>query len=287
MVYKSEKIIDNNFFMIFKIVRYIITGLLGIVNNTYFSSSTKIKLFFDYFRFVILTITSFFIPPPKILTISAFNLKITHNGYHSFFFLFNEIFCAGEYKVFKNIKNYVDLGAHIGLATIWYHLFNPSMKIYCFEPDQNNFQILQKNFQQNSLSNYTLFNEAVSNKKGIANFYNIKHKIYNLDSGLKLNLNLPNQTFKVKTTKLSTLIKKLKRVSFIKMDIEGEEYNVIDNMVSTKTIERVDRLIFEGHVFSQEDKKRYSHTLSKLKKSGNLQISFETEYSSKIIWEHK
>ncbi|OGM10436.1 hypothetical protein A2159_02925 [Candidatus Woesebacteria bacterium RBG_13_34_9] len=270
--------------MIFKIYRYAINGLLGIFRNKYYSRSTKIKLLFDYFRFAILALTSFFIPPPKTLTISAFNLTITHNGYSSFFFLFNEIYCAGEYKVYKNIENCIILGAHIGLASLWYHLFNPQMKIYCFEPDKTNFRILQKNFRRNKLTNYTLFDKAVSNKTSIVDFYHIDHDIYCLDSGLNLNLDLPNRTTKVQTVKISPLIKKLKRVSLLKMDIEGEEYNVIEDLISTKTILNVEHLLFESHVFTPEDKKRLNSTLSNLKKYGRCIVYSKTTYSSKVLW---
>jgi len=53
----------------------------------------------------------------------------------------------GEYYIPKEIdpKVIVDIGANIGIASIYYATIFPSAKIYAFEPEPNNFKLLQKN----------------------------------------------------------------------------------------------------------------------------------------------
>ncbi len=271
--------------MIIKSLKYVLKGILGIFINPNYSLDTKLKLCYDYFRLLIILFMSFFTPFPTTIYLSAFKLRVSFVNIYSFIFMFNETFCIGQYKIYKNIKVFIDVGANIGLVTLWYHLFNPKMEIYCFEPDEINFRILQKNIKDNQVTNCHIFKNAVSNKSCTTKFYRIKDNIQNLDSGLRLNLKLPYETINIDTIKLSTLIKKLTKVSLLKMDIEGEEYAVIDELFYSDSIKKIDKIIFESHIFSKKDRGKYLNIISKLKKAGKLHSAFATEYSSMNFWE--
>ena len=47
----------------------------------------------------------------------------------------------------------LDIGAHIGLFTLFASQFCTNGKIYCFEPIKENFELLQENIKMNNLEN--------------------------------------------------------------------------------------------------------------------------------------
>jgi FkbM family methyltransferase len=64
--------------------------------------------------------------------------------------------------------------------------------------------------------------------------------------GLKLDRENPQ---KVPTTSLSNIIKKYDEDIYliVKLDIEGSEYYVIEDLINTKQIEKIDELYIEWH----------------------------------------
>jgi FkbM family methyltransferase len=133
-----------------------------------------------------------------------------------------------ETKLFKeNIKSgdvVVDIGAHIGYYTlIAAAIVGKKGRVYAFEPNHKNFQILKKNVEENNYKNIVLINKAVSNrnKKGFL-FLNSEntgdHRVF--DS---------KDSRKVETIQTITLDKyfdnKEKEIHMLKMDIQGSEAN--------------------------------------------------------------
>lgn len=266
-----------------KIIRYTTRGLLGVLINSNLSTKNKILLYIDYVRLISHIILSDHTKPGHFYFYS-FRYNISYENIFSLFFIVNEIFCTGEYKVYNNLKSFIDLGSNIGIAVLWYHWFNPKMKIYCYEPDRQNFRYLHENMKQNGIRNCHLYNAAVSNKIGFAKFYQIIDNIQNLDSGLTLNLKLPHKIYKVKTQKVSSLVKKLKHVSLLKMDIEGGEKAVFEDLLKTNAIMFVDKIIFENHFFNTADRKIYKSNILKLSKIGTVHSTSKTDLSSINVW---
>src|SRR5690349_947133 len=60
----------------------------------------------------------------------------------------------------------LDMGAHIGLATLYFKQIYPEATITAFEPHPGNFAILQKNVLENQLKNVALVQAAVAPKDG-------------------------------------------------------------------------------------------------------------------------
>jgi len=254
---------------------------------------TKLNLYFDYCRLLLLALRSLFSPAlsdpkiDKVFHTKAFNYRVHYPFFQSFFFSFNEIFCIRDYPPFSNLKNYIDLGSNIGLSILWYHFFNPNLTIYAFEPDPFMLRFLKKNIKEANIKNCFLFNKAVSDKVGRRKYYRIIDQVQNLDSGLNLNLPLPFETLLTSTQKLSPLIKKIGKVSLIKMDIEGEEYRVFEEIFLTKTINNVEKIFFESHFFKKSEHGSYCSLLSSLKKFGKIETRINSGYTSLNYWENK
>jgi len=146
----------------------------------------------------------------------------------------------GVYEKFETqtVKQYIkpgdvvlDLGANIGYYTlIFAKLVGKQGKVYAFEPDPNNFKLLQKNIEVNNYTNVELIQKAVSDKNGKATMYIVEeHPAGNrlFDAHDKADRN----TIEVKTIRLDDFFNNDNHeINFIKMDVEGTENKVIAGM---------------------------------------------------------
>lgn len=132
----------------------------------------------------------------------------------------------------KNIlpgMSIIDIGAHVGYYTaLFAKLVGPTGTVYAFEPDKDNFGLLEKNV--GNRKNVHLFNEAISDKDGFIDFYKIKgstgcHSLIAPQNDEVKKINIPTAT-------IDSFIKKhhLNKVDFIKIDIEGGEYLALAGM---------------------------------------------------------
>jgi FkbM family methyltransferase len=117
-------------------------------------------------------------------------------------------------------KTLLDLGAYSGDSALsFYYNFLPK-KIYAFEPEANNFKILEKNC--NKLNNNIIIpiKKAISNKKTRGNMLNDA-----TSSKIRNDKNL--QEIEITTIDNFVLENKIENINLIKMDIEGEETNAL------------------------------------------------------------
>ena len=123
----------------------------------------------------------------------------------------------------------LDIGAHIGYYTLQFaNLVGSTGKVYAFEPEPKNFELLKKNVQINKHDNVVLIQKIVSDKVGIVEFF-----ISKFDSiGNKLfKSNEAGSSIKIESTTLDEYFKDLKKkIDFIKMDIQGGEGKAILGM---------------------------------------------------------
>lgn len=123
----------------------------------------------------------------------------------------------------------LDIGAHIGYFTlIFAKLVGKKGKVFAFEPEPNNFELLRKNVETNGYKNVVLVQRAVSNK-------NEKNKLYlSKDcSGMHKIKNSGHSRYfiQMKTIKLDDYFKNYDgNIDFIKMDIEGAEAWALEGM---------------------------------------------------------
>lgn len=128
-------------------------------------------------------------------------------------------------------KIFLDVGAHIGKYSILFSDFYD--KIYAFEPEPSNFEILKLNIELNNLQNkITPLNLAVSDKNGEIEFfiskYSVTHSIVKNETG---------KSIKVKSISLDNFFKeykiKVEDVILIKIDVEGAEDLVLKGMMDS------------------------------------------------------
>ncbi len=121
----------------------------------------------------------------------------------------------------------VDIGANIGYYTlIFARLVGEHGKVFAFEPDPTNFALLKKNVEINGYSNVVLVPKAVSNENKTAKLFLCEH---NQGMHRVYNSVFCNDSIEIEFLKLDDYFQD-EKISFIKIDIEGAEYNAIQGM---------------------------------------------------------
>lgn len=139
-----------------------------------------------------------------------------------------EIFIDKVYDIkIKDARVILDIGANIGIYSL-YALFNNKMaKIYAFEPEEDNFNQIKDNVKINNVQGKIVpFKLAISNKSGIISFF----KDPQTSRGHSMFFHKGEET-KVEAIKLEDIFLKLKidKCDILKIDIEGAEYDVLYN----------------------------------------------------------
>ncbi len=131
----------------------------------------------------------------------------------------------------------IDCGAHIGLSVIYLKNICNSARIICFEPDDKNFDLLQKNIVSHQLEKIEAKNEAVWDENCWLNFKqegNMNSRIEDFE---------PSNIGKTKAIRLKDFLNE--NVDFLKIDIEGAEYKVLKDI--SENLSQVSNMFIEYH----------------------------------------
>ena len=125
----------------------------------------------------------------------------------------------------------IDGGADAGVSIAYFKWRYPTSHIIAFEPNPAMFKICQSNIQYNGWTNVTLLPYALSDTDGDAQF----NVVESMPMASTLTDRLPNsvavediQSMVVQTRRLSSFLNA--EVDFMKLDIEGMERKVIDEL---------------------------------------------------------
>ena len=156
---------------------------------------------------------------------------------------------AGRYEkdttdLFKEIirpgMTVFDIGAHIGYFTrLFSRLAGRTGKIFAFEPDPENFALLEKNIAH--LSNVTLINAAVSDNEGTIDFYQIEDST---GCHTTIPTNAPAKKLAVEAIRIDDFARTA-TPDVIKMDIEGGEPRALHGMEAMLSSRRPLKIVME------------------------------------------
>jgi FkbM family methyltransferase len=199
------------------------------------------------------------------------NLKI-HNqeNYKS-----NLLKCIHQLIKFVELEDgyiFLDVGTNVSEVTDELLKNEKKGEIHCFEPHSVLFKNLEIKHKNNE--NVILNKVAVSNNNGTAQFYYKKDPTkYDDDDGSSLRSDKSNISGEykevVKTIKLSDYISKFASVDVLKMDIEGSEYDVLEELITSGAIHKIKYIFYECHEHKVPNiKKKKIDVLTKLTKLG-------------------
>ena len=225
------------------------------INKLTNSIPAKISCFIDTLRFMRLGDSSE-IPNP----FPIFGFRIHYSTFPSLRHLITEIFLQQHYSIPFETRAPVifDIGSNIGIATLFYKLAYPESRIFCFEPDPDTFQILQKNINDNKVTDVTIYNYALAHHSGEALLYvpdwsDGSSSIYRqklLVESAHIHTSSAEQSDhisekSIKIRKCSEILDdlSLSRIHLIKIDTEGAETEIIEDI--REHLDRIDNIIIE------------------------------------------
>lgn len=131
-------------------------------------------------------------------------------------------------KFIKNGDSVFDVGANIGsFTTLFSRLVGKNGFVIALEPERHNFYTLCGNMSINNLTNVHCFQYAIGENSGTINIPEINHEEIQNHGGIELKKDGVVETgYTVNLTTLD-LISTPKNTSFIKIDVEGMELDVL------------------------------------------------------------
>ena len=193
--------------------------------------------------------------------------KMKFIDYRTLSFLFDEIFINNEYYFVAENNNpfIIDCGSNIGMSVLYFKMLYPNSRIVAFEPGDDTYCCLEENVKNNYQNSIAVHKAALSNKEGTIDFYYDQDNVGSLTMSTKQERK-PKQKKTVKASLLSKYIDE--EVDFLKMDIEGAELDVIEELYSTKKLSYVKQMIIEYHHHIIINSDEFSRMLRLLEDAG-------------------
>jgi FkbM family methyltransferase len=170
----------------------------------------------------------------------------------------------------------IDIGAHIGRYTITSSKqVGDSGQVVAIEADPGNFQLLKRNIALNGLRNVLPLNYAVFSTR-------TRMKLYEQSASAKYNSVMLTRAAKTKNyveVDADTLdsilqLNEVNKVNWIKIDVEGAEFEVLKGSAKTLSQENLSLFI---EIHNIEDPRHYDNIVDFLKYH-NYEIAFEYRY---------
>lgn len=172
--------------------------------------------------------------------------------------VFSEIFAEREYKIIEPVivaaKNpIIDIGAHVGMFSVYCAVLNPAVKIFAYEPDEDNFEAMKENLQLNNVKNVVMKNVAVGSSIGQRTLYVSRDSHNHSLLSAEASGDFSGEEKEVQVVTLERILEqnKLTRVSLVKMDCEGAEFEVLENL-SAAAFDAVENFYVECHRYTYE-----------------------------------
>lgn len=176
-------------------------------------------------------------------TVEIMGYRIDYHDLPSLVPQWRDIFVRNvlRFHIDRESPTIIDCGANVGLATLFFKRLYPNARIKAFEADTKLFNVLTRNVQVNKLKGVETIHAAVwVNDKGV------RFRSHGGDSGAVEQYSVVEraEAVDVPSMRLKDLLATLE-VDFIKMDIEGSEYEVL--LDCADELRRVPGLIVELH----------------------------------------
>ena len=129
-------------------------------------------------------------------------------------------------------QNFIDIGSNVGIHGFSIAKKFKDLNVFNFEPNPRLIRLQGKTLKKNKIKNLKIFNVALNNNEGFFDFY--LDKISTGESSLV--------KLKGLTRKIRVQSKRLDQFDFsgsigIKIDVEGNEFNVIKGIKNFKSID--------------------------------------------------
>ncbi len=164
----------------------------------------------------------------------------------------------------------IDCGANIGVSLLYLKLRAPQARVLCFEPNPAARAVLEKNIAANGWErDVQVLPYALGKERGTVDFF-VDKEAATSSGGSTLrhqkNEDRHLDTYPVETDLLSRYIDG--DIDFLKIDIEGGEFDVLEEMSAQRTLRRVAAVQLEYHYIPGCSTRPLSDMLALLESEG-------------------
>jgi len=202
----------------------------------------------------------------KPITFSLLNFRVSAFSLDALSFLYKEIFLGLEYYFeSKNKRPFIiDCGSNIGMSILFFKTVYPDASILGFEPAPDSFGLLKRNVEANQLTNVTVYPLALGYTEGTVKFF-----LEEEPGGFVASTDARRVSKREETVEMMRLSRFVDReVDFLKLDVEGAEGAVLDDLVQTGCIRRISQMVVEYHHHLDGCDDRFSDFLLQLERNG-------------------
>ena len=191
------------------------------------------------------------------------------------------VFVRREYGDVKRFRTVVDIGANVGTFALYAAQAAPDAQIYCFEPEQLNFQLLQRNIDGNGLEQrISAFRCAVAStndRRDLAVGASLLNSFHMQSEGAEI------QSVDCLTLSDILAIHQLHTIDLLKINCEGAEYEILQACPSY-VFDRIANIRLEYH--NLDDNGRNGESLSRYLQTRGYKIERFTRYLNRsgFIW---
>ncbi|HEY6216801.1 MAG TPA: FkbM family methyltransferase [Pyrinomonadaceae bacterium] len=195
--------------------------------------------------------------PGSLVKYSDFELRITDG--RSFFIQIKDEFVHGIYHFETDNPRpvIIDGGSNIGVSILYFKRLYPTARIIGFEPDPAIFRMLSENIGRNNLKDVKVFELGLGDSEGTTTFL--------ADNSASGQFGEGENSINVRVTTLSKYIDG--PIDFLKLNIEGQELPVLQELEASGKLGYVRELVFEYHGWAGQEQ-RLGELLSLLNRNG-------------------
>jgi FkbM family methyltransferase len=233
-------------------MKRIFFNLLSLLLNPKTQGISKSSLFKNWASMKLQFLTG----AKKTNEIKLFEKKISGVDQSSLNYLYNEIFLKGEY-FFESQNNepiIFDCGSNIGMGILFFKTIYPKAKITGFEASPEVFEILNKNVSGMNLMGVEVHHLALYDQNTEITFYTGESNKSLLGS-IKSSRGGAKQV-QVKARRLSDFLKSYVEVDLIKIDVEGAEWKIMNDLVESGSLRKSRQYLIEFHLNLPEIEER-------------------------------
>jgi FkbM family methyltransferase len=250
--------------------------------------SRKISAFFTLNRLFIKS--RLFQSGHNKVSASFLGYKVYGYNYDTLYYLFNEIFITNEYSFKTSVTEpvIIDCGANLGMSILYFKKMFPNSKIIAFEANPRVFDLLLSNMEVNKISNVSAHNLALYSEEKEISFFAGENTL----EGSVISGRGGENEIKVKATRLSNYLKNFDSVDLIKIDVEGAERDIINDLFDSETISKAKEYFIEYHHNINGEASNLSSFLQKFELNGfryNIRSNFNksTQFQDILIHLYK
>jgi len=208
---------------------------------------------------------------PKFYRIPVGPINFHFTSVKQFAGLFAEIFFKEYYYLEKTdlpIET-IDCGANIGVSLLYIKLMAPKARVKCFEPNPAALAVLKENIKENGWEKeVSAYPYALAKTKGGADFFIERDEKTSYGASLFEYMagKRPLVSFAVNTDCLSNYI--MGPVDFLKMDIEGGEFDVLEDLSEKNKMADISKIQLEYHYNPEFSRRSLAEMLKFLESAG-------------------